>query len=319
MTKKTEGFIPIKRSLFNSFLFKEDRCFSRFEAWLDLIQMATFQEENTQLVKGKMISCARGQLVASIRFLEERWGWSRHKVADYLELLRSQEMLVVDNVSGVNRLTLLNFNKHNQRDSIRDSETHYSKGLEHKQGETKGTVTDTTSRKKGDSKRDSEQDSETRDSKGFDQIDETIEGTVKGTEKGQKRDKYNKDNKENNLLERQSEALPPPPKKGIEEKQKEMEARQAQFYDQLIPYVDRYGKQMIRAFYNYWSEPTKSKIKFKQEMEVTWDLRRRLEKWESNEYKYNKGLKPNEPIKQPNTTNERLKAAAKQAQQQAGH
>lgn len=108
------GFIPIRRSLFDHFLFKENRVFSRFEAWLDLIQMATFQEENAQMVKGKLIVCKRGQLVASIRFLQERWNWkSMHKVIDYLELLRSQNMLSLDKENGVSKITLINFEKHN--------------------------------------------------------------------------------------------------------------------------------------------------------------------------------------------------------------
>lgn len=153
-----EGFIPIRRSLFNHFLYKEDRVFSRFEAWLDLIQMATFQDENTRMIKGKVIICQKGQLVASVRFLEQRWKWSRHKVCDYLELLRSQDMLSVDNENGVSRITLINFKKHNdldfleeEGDSKRDSKRRNGKGFGKNKGTQKGNEEGTPAGQSGDS------------------------------------------------------------------------------------------------------------------------------------------------------------------------
>lgn len=58
------------------------------------------------------------------------------------------------------------------------------------------------------------------------------------------------------------------------------------FYNSLIPYVDsrggKYPKEMIRAFYNYWSEPNKSRTKMRLEMEKTWELGRRLATWANN-------------------------------------
>lgn len=82
------------------------------------------------------------------------------------------------------------------------------------------------------------------------------------------------------------------PKEALEEKQKAMVIRQGEFYKSLIPFVEQYGKEMIRAFYDHWSEPNKSKTKFLMEMKATWDLKRRLSKWESNQYKFQAGKKP---------------------------
>jgi hypothetical protein len=110
----SEGYIPIKRSLFEHFLFKEHRVFSRFEAWLDLIQMASFTDENNQIIGGKLIKRNRGEVVASLRFLEQKWGWSKTKVSDYLELLRSQQMVVATKENGVTKILLVNFEKHNE-------------------------------------------------------------------------------------------------------------------------------------------------------------------------------------------------------------
>lgn len=86
----------------------------------------------------------------------------------------------------------------------------------------------------------------------------------------------------------------PPPKKTMEEKQEA-------FRIELVPFVETYGKDMIRAFFDYWREPNKSKTKMRWEQEPTWDLSLRLKKWESNNYKFKNGNeKP--VIKQPEVT-----------------
>ena len=64
------------------------------------------------------------------------------------------------------------------------------------------------------------------------------------------------------------------------------------FGKQLIPYVEMYGEKMIRAFYDYWSEPNRSYTKMRCELERTWDLGRRLTTW-SNRDKKNINIKSN--------------------------
>jgi hypothetical protein len=78
-------------------------------------------------------------------------------------------------------------------------------------------------------------------------------------------------------IERVVSAKPPPlPKISLEDRQKEL-------YHSLEPFVTQYGKEMIRAFYNYWAEPNKSKSKIRKENEKFWDLKRRLITWHKNE------------------------------------
>ena len=73
------------------------------------------------------------------------------------------------------------------------------------------------------------------------------------------------------------------------EKQKKMLNRQQKFYEELAGYVSQYSKELLRAFYNYWSEPNKSKTRMKFELEQTWETKLRLITWEKNEQKFNKG------------------------------
>ena len=66
-----------------------------------------------------------------------------------------------------------------------------------------------------------------------------------------------------------------------------LEGRKEDFYNSLIPFVAQYGKEMVRAFFDYWSEPNKSNSKMRFELEKTWDVARRLSYWASRENQFN--------------------------------
>ena len=62
-----------------------------------------------------------------------------------------------------------------------------------------------------------------------------------------------------------------------------LKKRNKSFYESLVPYVEVYGKELIRAFFDYWTEPNKSKTKMRFELEKTWDVKRRLNTWASRD------------------------------------
>jgi hypothetical protein len=59
--------------------------------------------------------------------------------------------------------------------------------------------------------------------------------------------------------------------------------RQTIFYDQLKEFLKTYSKDMVRSFYDYWSEPNQQQTKMRFEMETTWDTSRRLANWHRRE------------------------------------
>jgi len=67
----------------------------------------------------------------------------------------------------------------------------------------------------------------------------------------------------------------------------EIVARKLKFSSTLQPFLSKYGKDFLNDFYKYWAEPNKSNSKFKQELERTWDLERRLEMWARNDKNFN--------------------------------
>lgn len=85
------------------------------------------------------------------------------------------------------------------------------------------------------------------------------------------------------------------------------------FYDSLVPYVGTYGKEMVRQFYDYWSETNKSQTKMRFQLEKTWDTSKRLARWSSHNYNGNNNGKTNtekfyESVAEANEFSQQLKS-----------
>ncbi len=68
-------------------------------------------------------------------------------------------------------------------------------------------------------------------------------------------------------------------KESEREKERSLAKRANAFGHTLTPYIEKYGKAMIREFYDYWTEPDHQKEKMRWELERTWDTCRRLANW----------------------------------------
>jgi hypothetical protein len=73
-----------------------------------------------------------------------------------------------------------------------------------------------------------------------------------------------------------------------EERIENYNARKLKFSSSLEPFLKIYGKDFLNDFYKYWTEPNKSGTKFRQELERTWDLERRLDTWARNDKNFKK-------------------------------
>ena len=70
--------------------------------------------------------------------------------------------------------------------------------------------------------------------------------------------------------------------KPLTDPQANLDKRRDTFTEKLRPYVQIYGRDMINDFWKYWTEPNKSKTRMRFELEKTWDLNLRLQRWASN-------------------------------------
>lgn len=60
-----------------------------------------------------------------------------------------------------------------------------------------------------------------------------------------------------------------------------IEERKSKFYDALAKYVDEYPKQMLRDFFDYWTEHGEKDKKLRFEKEKTFGIKQRLSTWYS--------------------------------------
>lgn len=223
-------YIPISRRLFEHHLWCEERIFSRFEAWLDILQSARF-EDTKQLIGNRLIEVKRGQMLVSLRYLASRWQWSTKKVGSFLELLIQDGMIKKETPkeTGQTVITICNYDKYNAQTSQEE-----------------------TLRKQ--------------------------EGNTLETPWKQQGNKIKKEKKEKKVEETTAGA--------VDKKAAATAAtlsRKDAFYQSLVPYVGRYPKEMIRAFFDYWSEQNKSGTRMRYELEKTWELPKRLATWAARE------------------------------------
>lgn len=80
----------------------------------------------------------------------------------------------------------------------------------------------------------------------------------------------------------------------IKDKIKEDENILSDFKKSLQPFLDKYGKEMLNDFYLYWTEKGEKEKKYRWQKQKTWDLSRRLQRWDKNNY----GNKPKKDPKQ---------------------
>lgn len=79
--------------------------------------------------------------------------------------------------------------------------------------------------------------------------------------------------------------------------QERCKERERAFFNSLVPFVTTrggiYPPEIVRAFYNYWTERNKSGTKMRFELEKTWDTSRRLMTWANNDKQYGANRKNN--------------------------
>jgi hypothetical protein len=56
------------------------------------------------------------------------------------------------------------------------------------------------------------------------------------------------------------------------------------FMNELRSFANTYSTEMLREFFDYWSEHKPNGKKMRFEMEKTWDISKRLERWSKNSF-----------------------------------
>jgi hypothetical protein len=88
--------------------------------------------------------------------------------------------------------------------------------------------------------------------------------------------------------------------------EKQINERKLRFYEDCKPYLSKYPKVMLRAFYNYWTEMNKSGTKLRFELQQTFEISKRLATWAGKDKEFINN--------QPKTYEEMLKMTEKDPQ-----
>lgn len=89
------GVFGVDRGIFDHHLF-DGHEFSRREAWLWLVSEAAWKGKSVR-VAGKTVELQRGQLCHSVRFIADKWGWSKSTVQRFLDTLKNEAMIEAEN------------------------------------------------------------------------------------------------------------------------------------------------------------------------------------------------------------------------------
>ena len=73
-----------------------------------------------------------------------------------------------------------------------------------------------------------------------------------------------------------------------------LETRTLAFKEKLVPFKNKYEMDLLKNFFQYWTEPNLSKTKMLFELQKTFDIERRLATWVRND----KTFAPKQTIKQ---------------------
>lgn len=83
------GWIKINREIVNHWLWTDAE---RLKWWLDLLFLANWDDKKV-LHDSHLFTLKRGQIIASVAFLCERWEKSNKTVIKFLQMLESEEMI----------------------------------------------------------------------------------------------------------------------------------------------------------------------------------------------------------------------------------
>lgn len=81
-TENKRGFIAVPRELFDNLIFSPEP-FTELQAFIGLVADASWKPRRVRLARGA-VDLQRGQLLASTRFLAERWQWPEPRVRRFL-------------------------------------------------------------------------------------------------------------------------------------------------------------------------------------------------------------------------------------------
>lgn len=130
-----KGWIKLHRQIRDHWLYKEKRTFSRYEAWLDLLMMASHKD--TKFIHGnELIELEKGSFVTSELKLMERWNWGKSKLRNFLELLEKDGMIIKKSDRKKTTIAICNYSGYQDSESEAKPQTDYEQTIDKPSSDT---------------------------------------------------------------------------------------------------------------------------------------------------------------------------------------
>lgn len=104
------GFIQVNRALWDNPDFVDSEMSQR-EAFMWMVAFAAWRPTKTRVGK-IVVDLERGQLAFSLRFMAEKFGWSKSRVSRFLDVLEARSTIGTASGTGVSVITICNYNKY---------------------------------------------------------------------------------------------------------------------------------------------------------------------------------------------------------------
>lgn len=104
------GWIKIHRDIQQHWIAQD---MEKFGWWIDLLLLASY-EDNKAFVGNRVTEVKRGQFVASLRFLAERWKTSKDRVNAFLKLLAQENMICRESDKNTTLITICNYESYQE-------------------------------------------------------------------------------------------------------------------------------------------------------------------------------------------------------------
>ena len=126
-----KGYIKLYRDIRDHWLW-DDKPFSKGQAWTDLLMMMNHKDREV-MFNGKITTVNRGSRITSLRKLADRWGWSIHKVSDFLYTLEETGMISQKRDSKKTLINVVNYGFYQGQEDTKGTAKEHS-------GNTQGTL-----------------------------------------------------------------------------------------------------------------------------------------------------------------------------------
>ncbi|WP_069649662.1 hypothetical protein [Caloranaerobacter ferrireducens] len=112
-----QGWISLHRKIAEHWIWVSNEPFDKRSAWIDLLLLANHEDKKI-LLGNELVEVKRGEHITSEYILAQRWGWSRKKVRNFLQLLAEDGM--IENIKEDKKRTRLRIVNYNDYQELRN-------------------------------------------------------------------------------------------------------------------------------------------------------------------------------------------------------